>query len=235
VNGQAEIVITGPVGKKGYPDFAVHEAVAALAQQAKVSRVSWRGRDRDEPEILLEISPLRARFGALEVPLPPLAFLQPTAAGEVALASAVMELLPDRGRFADLFSGCGTFSGAMLERGTVDAFENNEPAVRALEKARGVKPLQPTYRDLFRNPLRAEETKRYDAIVFDPPRAGAQAQADALAAGKVPLLIGVSCDPVSFARDARALVDGGYTLESVKVIDQFTWSHHVELVASFRK
>jgi 23S rRNA (uracil1939-C5)-methyltransferase len=235
VNGACEIVITGPIGKKGRPDLQVHEAIADLAHAANISRVSWRAQERGEPEVLLEINPLLAVFGELNVALPPLAFLQPTKAGEDALAAAVMDLMPKSGKFADLFSGCGTFSGPMLARGVVDAYESNEAAVRALSKSKGAHPLTATQRDLFRDPLRPDETARYGAIVFDPPRAGAEEQAKALASSAVPLLIGVSCNPVSFARDARILVDGGYHLESVKVVDQFTWSHHVELVASFRR
>ncbi len=120
----------------------------------------------------------------------------------------------------------------MLARGAVDAFENLETAVHALDKAKGAKPLTPVRRDLFRAPV---EEARYDAVVFDPPRVGAEAQSRALAAGDVPCVVGVSCNPATFARDARILVDGGYRLESVQVIDQFIWSHHVELVGVFGK
>jgi 23S rRNA (uracil1939-C5)-methyltransferase len=143
--------------------------------------------------------------------------------------------LPESGTFADLFSGCGTFSGPMLARGPVDAYEGAESAVRALDKSKGAYPLKAAQRDLFRMPLRADEAARYDAIVFDPPRAGAQDQVTALAESKTPRLVAVSCNPMTFARDARILVDGGYRLDSVKVIDQFTWSHHVELVAAFSR
>lgn len=233
VNGGCEIVITGPIGKKGRPDLQVYEAVADLAHAAKIDRISWRARERGEVEVLLEINPLFGAFATLNVALPPLAFLQPTKAGEDALVAAVIDLLPQQGKFADLFSGCGTFTGPMLERGAVDAYEGAASAVRALDKSKGAKPLKVEQRDLFRMPLRADEADRYDAIVFDPPRAGAQEQVTALAASKVPRLIGVSCNPMTFARDARILADGGYRLESVKVVDQFTWSHHVELVASF--
>ena len=235
VNGQSDLVITGPVGRSGTPDLAVHEAIGQLVHTARISRIAWRARKRETPEVMLESNPIIARFGALAVPLPPLAFLQPTQAGEAALVAAVMENLPEKGAFADLFAGCGTFTGPMLTHGSVEAFESNPDAIRALEKAMGMLPLRATGRDLFRNPVRADEAKRFDTIVFDPPRAGAQAQAKALAASAVPLLIGVSCSPASFARDARILVDGGYALDSVKVVDQFTWSHHVELVATFRK
>jgi 23S rRNA (uracil1939-C5)-methyltransferase len=211
----------------------VHEAIAQLAQKAGVDRISWRPRERDAPEVMLEVRPIVARFGPLAVALPPLAFLQPTKAGEAALVGAVMAALPERGIFADLFAGCGTFTGPMLARGPVDAYEAGDAPVRALDKAKATLPLKAVRRDLFRNPLTGAELKRYDAIVFDPPRAGAFAQAKHLAESKVPRLIGVSCNPATFARDARLLVDGGYALESVTVVDQFTWSHHVELVGVF--
>ena len=236
VGGRCELGITGPIGRKGTPDLATREAIAALAHQADINRIAWRPREkgaRESIEVMIERNPLTAHFGALEVTLPPLAFLQPTEAGERALVAAVVDLLPASGTFADLFSGCGTFSGPMLARGAVDAYESDAAAVRALGKAGAGQRLKATSRDLEREPLRREEANRYDAIVFDPPRAGAAAQARALASSKVPLLVAVSCNPATFARDARALIDGGYTLDTVTVIDQFTWSHHVELVAGF--
>ncbi|MDX2222967.1 MAG: class I SAM-dependent RNA methyltransferase [Rhodospirillaceae bacterium] len=235
VGGQLDVTITGAVGPKGVPDLHVRESAVQLAQSAGLARLSWRLRDRDEPEVLLARVPVVATFGALAVPLPPLAFLQPTPEGEAALTAAVLAALPAKGRFADLFAGCGTFAGAMLAHGTVDAFEADAAAVQALVRARGSLPLDPQRRDLYRNSLRADEAARYDAAVFDPPRAGAEAQARALAASRVPVVVGVSCNPSTFARDARILVDGGYRLQAVTVIDQFAWSHHVELVASFAK
>src|SRR5690606_16557545 len=135
---------------------------------------------------------------------------------ERALSSAVMAALPAIGKLADFFSGCGTFSGPMLERGEVDAFESSPSAVRALAKAAGKHPLRVFRRDLFRNPLRREECNRYDAVVFDPPRAGCPEQAAAMASSRVPLLVGVSCNPATFARDARTLCRGGYRLVSVQ-------------------
>ena len=238
VGGRFEIAITGAVGKKGKPDLPVREAIAELAQKADINRISWRGKERgerDDIEVMIERNRLIAKFGPLDVALPPLTFLQPTAPGEAALVDSVMELLPASGKFADLFSGCGTFSGPMLVRGSVDAYESVAPAIRALDKAKGALPLKAFRRDLDREPLQRDEANRYDAIVFDPPRAGAAEQAKALASAKTAQLIGVSCNPATFARVARILVDGGYRLDSVKVIDQFTWSHHVELVAGFSK
>ncbi|MGE3334196.1 MAG: class I SAM-dependent RNA methyltransferase [Rhodospirillaceae bacterium] len=235
VGGQFDLAITGAVGAKGRPDLAIYEAAAELAHKLGIARISWRPKEYSEAETLVEITPFTARFGLLDVPLPPLAFLQPTKAGEDALTAAVMAALPDRGSFADLYSGCGTFSGAMLARGPVDAFDSVEPAVRALDKAKGPHPLRAQRRDLGRQPLDDDETKRYDGVVFDPPRVGAEEQARALATSKVPRVIGVSCNPVSFARDARIFVEGGYRLDSVQVVDQFAWSHHVELVAAFSR
>jgi 23S rRNA (uracil1939-C5)-methyltransferase len=235
VNGQFDVVITGPVGKYGKPDASVREALVQLAHRSNSDRISWRATMSDVAEVMIEINPVRARFGNLDVALPPLAFLQPTQEGEYALVDAVMEALPQTGKFADLFSGCGTFTGPMLTRGPVDAYESVGPAIRALDKAKGTRPLKAIRRDLFRSPLRRDEANRYDAIVFDPPRAGAEELVTSLASGRTPILIGVSCNPATFARDARILVDGGYWLDSVKVIDQFTWSHHVELVAAFSK
>jgi 23S rRNA (uracil1939-C5)-methyltransferase len=235
VDGQFDIVITGAVGRTGKPDLQTRQTVAQFARATNANRISWRANPDDDAEIIIELSPPRARFGGLEIILPPQAFLQPTQAGEDALVASVMALLPRTGKFADLFSGCGTFTGPMLERGAVDAYESVGSAVRALDKAKGTRPLKAIRRDLFRNPLRRDEANRYDAIVFDPPRAGAQEQVRILASGRTPLLVGVSCNPATFARDAHILVDGGYRLDSVRVVDQFTWSHHVELVAAFTK
>ena len=235
IGSRFELVLTGAVGATGMPDALVRDGMATLADALAIDRVSWRANLGDLPEVIAERSPLRARFGALDVALPPLGFQQPTQAGEAALVAAVMAALPASGRFADLFAGSGSFTGPMLARGAVDAFENAAPAVGALDEAKGALALQAVRRDLYRAPLTREEAARYDAVVFDPPRAGAEAQARELAASAVPVLVGVSCNPATFARDARILVDGGYSLDRVQVIDQFTFSHHVELVAKFAK
>jgi len=235
VGGAFELVLTGPIGERGRPDAAARDALATLADALAIDRVSWRAHLGDTAEVIIEHRELRARFGALDVALPPLGFQQPTPAGEAALVAAVMDALPASGRFADLFAGSGTFTGPMLARGAVDAFENNTASVQALDTAKGDLPLQAIRRDLYRAPLTRDEAGRYDAIVFDPPRAGADAQARELATSATPVLVAVSCNPATFARDARILVDGGYRLDSVQVIDQFTFSHHVELVAKFGK
>lgn len=174
--------------------------------------------------------------------LPPGSFLQATAAGEAALAHLVMEAVDGaRGaaRAVDLFSGVGTFALRLAERVRVSAYESSATAIEALNKAvrgaAGLKPLAGEVRDLFRRPLLAQEMKGVDVAVFDPPRQGAEAQARQLAASAVPLVIGVSCDPVTFARDAQILAEGGYRLERVTPVDQFLYSSHVEVVGVFRR
>lgn len=233
--GAADMVVTGPVGRAGKADAAVKDAVARLMEGSPVARVSWRASERDPIQILGATGAVKAKFGRLEVALPPAAFLQPTPEGEAALVASVLEALPDGAKLADLFSGCGTFTGPMLGKGTVDAYESTPAAVGALSKAARGEALRVFRRDLFRNPLRRDELNRYDAIVFDPPRAGAAEQAVAMAAAKARTLVAVSCNPATFARDARLLCEGGYWLQSVRIVDQFVWSHHVEVVGVFTK
>jgi 23S rRNA (uracil1939-C5)-methyltransferase len=229
----AEIVFTGPIGRHAEPDDRLLSSLDPLLC-GTVRRISWRPRPLAPIRELRRRGSLRVRFGELEVDLPPAAFLQPTPQGEAVLVEKVLAALPGEGRFADLFSGCGTFTGPMLSRGAVDAYESALPAVRALQRA-GHDKLKAFRRDLFVHPLRREEGNRYDAIVFDPPRGGCPEQAAAIASARIPRLIGVSCNPATFARDARLLCDGGYRLDSLQVVDQFLWSHHVEVEGVFSK
>ena len=178
-------------------------------------------------------------MGRARVALPPGAFLQATAAGEAALAALVLEHCGKAGRIADLFAGVGPFALRLAERARVTAVDSDKEAVAALKRAaettQGLKPVTTEARDLFRRPLAADELKPFDAVVFDPPRQGAEAQARALAASAVPVVVAVSCNPATFARDARILVDGGYRLTRVTPIDQFLYSPHVEIVARLEK
>lgn len=235
VGSAFDIVLTGPVGRKGSPDLNVREAAAQMAGTLGLARLSWRADARDMPEPLLSLQPVTARFGTLAVDLPPGAFLQPSAQGESALVNAVLSALPERGPFADLFAGCGTFTGPMRERGAVDAFECDPGAVEALARAGKGQGVQARRRDLFHAPLSARELECYTAIVMDPPRAGARAQAREIALSHVPIVVSVSCNPATFARDAAILCGGGYRLQSVQIIDQFAFSHHLELVGVFHK
>jgi 23S rRNA (uracil1939-C5)-methyltransferase len=171
--------------------------------------------------------------------LPPGAFLQATVAGEAALAQLVAEHCEGAKKIADLFAGVGPFALRLAERARVTASDNDKEAIAALQRAaettQGLKPVEALVRDLFRSPFTPAELKRFDAVVFDPPRQGAQAQARELAASKVATIVAVSCNPATFARDARVLVDGGYRLTRVAPVDQFRYSAHVELVGKFER
>jgi 23S rRNA (uracil1939-C5)-methyltransferase len=165
-------------------------------------------------------------------------FRQATAEGEAALIACVGQAIGDMRRIADLFAGTGTFTLALAGRGSVHAVESDVEALGALAAAsRRAQLVQVTAerRDLDARPLLPDELAAYDAVVFDPPRAGAKAQAEQLAHSAVPVIVGVSCNPASFARDAAILVAGGYVLELVQPIDQFLWSHHIELVGRFHR
>jgi 23S rRNA (uracil1939-C5)-methyltransferase len=208
-------------------------ALAEVAGQHRLARLTRHG------ELVLQREPPVISIGRAKVVLPPGSFLQATLEGERVLAQQVIAAVGKASRVADLFCGVGTFALRLAETARVSAVESNEAAVEALARAvrgaAGLKPVIAEARDLFRRPLLPLELKAFDAVVFDPPRQGAEAQAQQLAASKVPLVVGVSCDPVTFARDAALLVAGGYRLESVTPIDQFLYSAHVEMVGVFRK
>jgi 23S rRNA (uracil1939-C5)-methyltransferase len=187
---------------------------------------------------LVERRPPLLWMGKAEVAPPPGAFLQATEAGEEALATKVREGLAGGRRIADLFAGIGTFSLRLAEQAQVHAVDCNEPALAALTKAArapGLRAVTIEPRDLFRRPLGKEELERFDAVLFDPPRAGAEAQARALAQSAVPLVVAVSCNAQSFARDAALLLAGGYRIESLTPFDQFRHSPHIECVGVFRR
>jgi 23S rRNA (uracil1939-C5)-methyltransferase len=173
------------------------------------------------------------------VDLPPGAFLQPTAPGEVALVAAVSQALSGCRKVADLYAGCGTFTFPLARGARVHAVEGDAEAIGALASAarRAVsgQAITTEQRDLASDPLAEEELARFDGVVFDPPRAGAKAQAERLARSTVAKVVAVSCDPATFARDARVLVDGGYRLLEATPVDQFIWSPHVEVVAVFAR
>ena len=216
--------------------LAARESLAALADGADLARITWRA-DRQPPDPVAIRRPARIVFGGVPVDLPLGAFLQPTAAGEAALVAAVTQALAGCDRVADLYAGCGTFSFPLARGGRVHAVEGDGEAIAAVAAAvrrAGLEPRVTTaQRDLAGDPLSADELARFDGIVFDPPRAGAKSQAEQLARSTVSKIVAVSCDPATFARDARILVDGGYRLLEATPIDQFIWSPHVEIVAVF--
>jgi 23S rRNA (uracil1939-C5)-methyltransferase len=177
------------------------------------------------------------RIGRANVVLPSGAFLQATAEGEAALTSIAAEMVGNAKKIADLFCGIGPFSLRLAEKASVTAFDSDESAVAALRSARaeGLKPIKASVRDLFRVPLVPAELNGYDAVLLDPPRAGARAQMAELARSDVPRVISVSCDVQSFARDAKILIEAGYVCERVVPVDQFAYSAHLEMVGLFTK
>lgn len=214
-------------------DAALRTRLAVVAEAHDLARLSWEG----EP-VALRRPPWQV-FGLARVIPPPGGFLQATAEGQTALTAAARAIVGAARRVADLFAGCGTFALPLAEGADVHAVEGDAAMLEALDAgwraATGLKRVTTEARDLFRRPLLPPELNRFDAVVIDPPRAGAEAQARALAASAVPRIAAVSCNPVSFARDAAILVAGGYRLATVQVVDQFRWSGHVELAAAFRR
>ncbi len=214
-------------------DAGLRGALAALAEAHDLARLAWAG----EP-LALRRPPLQ-RFGRVRVAPPPGAFLQATAEGAAALVDAVRAAVEGVGCVADLFAGCGTFALPLAEAAEVHAVEADAAMLAALDAgwraAAGLRRVTIEARDLFRRPLLAAELDRFEAVVIDPPRAGAEEQMRALAASGVRIIAAVSCNPVTFARDAAILATGGYRLEYVRVIDQFRWSAHIELAARFSR
>jgi 23S rRNA (uracil1939-C5)-methyltransferase len=220
-----DVAVTG--GKE--LDSALQLDLARLTESHGIARLTWNG----ETVALREMP--RQRMGRALVTPPPGAFLQATAEGEAALLSAVIAAVGPARRIVDLFAGCGTFALPLAERAEVHAVEGDAKMTAALDKAarqaEGLKKITVEARDLFRRPLEPDELKGVDAVVIDPPRAGAEAQARTLAVAKVPVIAMVSCNPASFARDVRILTAAGYHLDWVQVVDQFRWSSHVEVAA----
>jgi len=195
------------------------------------ARLTW-GEDT-----VFTASPPVQHFGGVAVTPPPGAFLQATPDGEAALVKAVTEAMGDARRIADLFAGCGTFTLPLAHRAAIHAVEGAADMTAALDHAirhaEGLKPVTSETRDLFRRPLLPDELAHFDAVVIDPPRAGAEAQVAQIVAARVPRVAHVSCNPVSFARDAKSLVTAGYRLDWVQPVDQFRYSAHIELAARF--
>ena len=208
-------------------------SLAAFAQEHGLARLVWG----EEPVVTL-LPPLQT-FGSAKVAPPPGAFLQATKHGEGALLAAVTEITSGAARIVDLFAGCGTFSLPLALGAEVLAVEGEADMIAALDRGwregRGMKRVSSETRDLFRRPLEADELNKFNAAVIDPPRTGAEAQIATLANSKIGKVAMVSCNPVTFARDAAALVKAGFSIDWVQVIDQFRWSTHVEMVGSFTR
>jgi 23S rRNA (uracil1939-C5)-methyltransferase len=227
--GGLDLAVTG-----GKPlEQSLFSALSSLAARADLARLTWDG------ETVVARRAVAQRFGKARVTPPPGAFLQATAEGEAALVAAVREAVGPAHRIADLFAGAGTFSLPLSEAAEVRAVEGDAAMLAALDagwrQAAGLHRITIEARDLFRRPLLSDELGRHDAVVIDPPRAGAEAQMHAIAASPLRLVAAVSCNPVTFARDARILAGVGFALDWVQVVDQFRWSPHVELAARFSR
>jgi len=207
--------------------------LARLAATHKLARLTRHG------ELIAQRATPSVPVGRAQVALPPGSFLQATVAGEQALARLVQDHVGNAKIVADLFCGLGPFALRLAERARVMAFDADAGATAALKQAAnmtsGLKPIDAEARDLFKRPLYAQELKRVDALVFDPPRQGAEAQARELAKSAVSVVVAVSCNAATFARDVRLLIDGGYRLKSVTPVDQFRHSAHVEIVAKLER
>lgn len=228
-----DVDVTGVEKKSGGLTADVRARAIAAAHEADLARLSLDG------DTLVMARQPRITFGRATVPLPPGGFLQAAPAAESAMVSRAVEAVRGARKVADLFCGAGTFTFPLAEVASVMAADSSAASIAALKAgistAQGLKTIDAQARDLFRRPLSPFDLKGCDAIVLDPPRAGALEQTQQLQGTKAGVVVGVSCNPQTFARDARILIDAGFRLEKVTPIDQFLWSTHVELVGVFRR
>ncbi|MCA6335495.1 MAG: class I SAM-dependent RNA methyltransferase [Phenylobacterium sp.] len=228
-----DIDVTGVEARSGGLSADARQLAAEVAGQGDIARLTLAG------EILFQQRQPVVRLGRARVVLPPGAFLQAAPVAEAAMAAEAVAAADGARRIADLFCGVGTFTFPLAEVAPVLAVDSSAPAIAALVAAVATAPglhgITAETRDLFRRPVAAAELRRIDVIVFDPPRAGAIAQTAEIAQSGAARVVGVSCNPATFARDARRLVDEGFRLERVRPVDQFLWSPHLELVAVFSR
>jgi 23S rRNA (uracil1939-C5)-methyltransferase len=212
----------------GANDLPAIQALTDFAGMHGVARLSVDG--GGGPETLYEPVPVTVTLSGVPVGFPPGGFLQATEDGELALIERVRECLDGAGTIADLFAGLGTFALAARASYAAEASRDSASALK-----RAAPGMTVEHRDLYRRPLDAAELARFDGVIIDPPRAGAEQQVRSLAASVVARIAYVSCNPATFARDARLLADGGYALDWVRPVGQFRWSTHVELAACFSR
>jgi 23S rRNA (uracil1939-C5)-methyltransferase len=228
-----DVDVTGVERRSGALSADARMRAAQAAAAGDMARVTLAG------EVVYQAREPIVRLGPAIVALPPGSFLQAVADAEAAMACVAVEAVAGATRIADLFCGVGAFSFRLASVGSVHALDVAAPAVKALlaasGTASGLKAITAEARNLSRRPFLAPEMRKIEAVVFDPPRAGAIEQAHEIARSAVATAVGVSCNPATFARDARVLVDAGFRLESVKPVDQFLWSPHVELVGVLRR
>jgi len=222
------------MGAAERPELSACEVLARFGEECDLARIVWRS--GPDELVVVERRPVRVLLSGVAVPFPPGAFLQASPSAEMILVEEVLSAVGPARPAVDLFAGLGAFAFALACDGPVHAVEGDVGTAAALARAAADQPRATVERrDLARNPLPADALSRYAAAVFDPPRAGAARQAKALAASAVATVIAISCNPASFARDAATLVSGGYRLQRVTPIDQFVWTPHLELAATFRR
>ena len=214
-------------------DGQLRITLAALCDSRGFARLTW------DDEVIAQRAPPVQRFGDADVCPPPGAFMQATAHGEAHLLAAVQEAVGGAKRVIDLFAGCGTFTLPLAKNAEVFAVEGDKQMMAAMDKgwrmAKGLKTVTHAARDLYRRPLLPDEFKKYDAVVMDPPRNGAEAQTAELLRSDIKRVAYVSCNPVTFARDVAQMIAGGFTLDWVQPVDQFRWSSHVEMAAQLSR
>lgn len=217
------------------PDVAVLDK---MAETLGLSRIGIRSKN-DEYWGAVKRAPVTMHLGGYDVALPPDAFLQASSEGQKILTDAVLAGTEGAKRIVDLFCGIGTYSFPLSARASTHAVELDAAMIGSLKKSikqhNLSEKLSAEERDLFRNPLSAKELNSFDAVVINPPRIGAKSQCEDIAASTVSRVVMVSCNPATFARDAKTLKDGGFRLESTKALDQFVYSPHLEMVAVFSR
>lgn len=229
-----DILITGDITL----NLLMREALAEFVAGHEVARVSLRAHERAETEVVLQPKSTLLSVGGVLIDPAPGSFLQPSREGERALIRAVQQGVGQGTKIVDLFSGLGTFTLPLARAGArVHAVDVDGPGIRAMAAAVARDGLNITHqaRNLYKDPVRAADLAPYDTIVFDPPRAGAKAQAREIAAAGVPCVVAVSCNPGTFAIDCAPLRAQGYNFTELTVVDQFIWSSHVEIVGVFRR
>jgi 23S rRNA (uracil1939-C5)-methyltransferase len=216
------------------PDLGICEILAQVGGECDLARIVWRS--GPDEIVIVERRPVRVLLSGVAVPFPPGAFLQASPSAEMILVEEVLSGVGPGRPALDLFAGLGTFTFALAGDGPVHAIEGDARTAAALTRAAADQPrVTVERRDLARDPVPASALARYAAAVFDPPRAGATRQGEALAASAIKTIVAISCNPATFARDAAKLVGGGYRLEHVTPVDQFVWTPHLELAAVFRR
>lgn len=222
----------------------LRQMLVGFAAKCDLARLAWQaiarpGMPAQAWQPIVERRPARVMFGKVAVALPPGAFLQATKQAEELIVGETVAAMAGAKRIADLFSGAGAFTFPLAARAQVHAVDGERALIAALRAAADAAgfggKITTDVRDLLKRPLVADELKKFDAVVFDPPRAGASSQAGRITAARIPLVVAVSCNPTTFARDAKLLLDGGYALEKAVPVDQFLWTPHLEVVAVFRR